>query len=406
MRLLCDVVLVKETAHNSLYSRTHPTRCSRGVITLKRNEIKSGSRYVLHVITKSSFQCPSIEVTQSNVEHIHQTHVASGRLTLVFAQPRVSLMIVKCIPSQLKQFLDKILTILNGGEIIVENLEKVKSSLFVTAPKKLRLTSDSLKDVKYPSSLETLEAIALGLYDIDSRWFSLPMLSHLDLSCNFLGMASNFLKIKLISRLTNLRFLSLERNEIETIPPYFFDSLPLSLHWLNLAQNRLVRLPQSLVKAKSLHTLVLSHNQLSSLPMNIADMHLRCLFLDHNRLSCLPYDLKNRRLEKLYFNNNPMAPPVFHVTEPTFPSLSAVAFASIRNYSLQENILPWDVKMIADSLCIKCTYCEKWKASSLVSLLLVEAEVTKFAYETDMLQPITLQAFSCSLCLYRVRRRS
>ncbi|KAE9413579.1 hypothetical protein Angca_008540, partial [Angiostrongylus cantonensis] len=209
-------------------------------------------------------------------------------------------------PSHLQRFLDNFLAALKGDEITISALDKVKQSDFKAAPKLLRVTNRNLNSITYPPSLETLEVVALGLEFVDSRWFSLSMLSCLDLSYNSLGKASDFVKIRLVSRLKNLGFLLLQGNEIETIPAYFFDSLPPSLHFLNLSQNRLVTLPHSLVNAKNLHTLVLSYNLLTSLPRDMSDMELRCLFLDHNRLPCLPYDLRNRCMEKLYFSNNPM----------------------------------------------------------------------------------------------------
>ncbi|EYB84060.1 hypothetical protein Y032_0323g2477 [Ancylostoma ceylanicum] len=88
-------------------------------------------------------------------------------------------------------------------------------------------------------------------------------------------------------------------------------------------------------------------------------MPLRCLFLDHNRLPCLPYDLKTRRFEKLYFDHNPMIAALPGVRGFSFPSLSSLAMASVRSYSLPESILPWDLKMIGNMLSMKCSCCRK-----------------------------------------------
>uniref|UniRef100_A0A0K0DGC1 Serine/threonine-protein kinase 11-interacting protein n=1 Tax=Angiostrongylus cantonensis TaxID=6313 RepID=A0A0K0DGC1_ANGCA len=158
------------------------------------------------------------KVTQANIREIHQSHLAAGRLTLAFVQPRVSVMIMKCNPSHLQRFLDNFLAALKGDEITISALDKVKQSDFKAAPKLLRVTNRNLNSITYPPSLETLEVVALGLEFVDSRWFSLSMLSCLDLSYNSLGKASDFVKIRLVSRLKNLGFLLLQGNEIETIP--------------------------------------------------------------------------------------------------------------------------------------------------------------------------------------------
>ncbi|VDK58073.1 unnamed protein product [Cylicostephanus goldi] len=254
-------------------------------------------------------------------------------MSLVFAEPAATVVITKCNPVHLQRFLEKILAILKGDEVCLKALDTIKQSDFKAVVKSLKVTSENYRGITYPSSLETLEVSALDLQSVDSRWFSLPMLTTLDLSCNRLGQASNFVKIKLVSKLRNLRVLSLERNEINMLPPMFFDLLPPSLLALNLSQNLLTSLPESIVKARNLQNLNLSHNLLTSLPKDISDMQLRCLFLDHNRLPCLPYDLKTKRFEKLYFDYNPMIAAIPGVRNPTFPSLCAIAMARLRKYS-------------------------------------------------------------------------
>ncbi|EYB84058.1 hypothetical protein Y032_0323g2476 [Ancylostoma ceylanicum] len=195
-------------------------------------------------------------------------------------------------PAHLQRFLEKLIAILKGDDISLKSLDKVKQSDFKAAIKSLTVTNDNLRGITYPPSLETLEVTSLDLRSIDSRWFSLPLLTSLDLSCNRLGQADNFMRIKLISKLSNLRVLSLERNEINALPvspytihlniistcckpfqPFFFDLLPSSLLALNLSQNLLVSLPDSIVKARNLQNLNLSYNLLTSLPRDVSQLY-------------------------------------------------------------------------------------------------------------------------------------
>ncbi|KAJ1369367.1 hypothetical protein KIN20_030807 [Parelaphostrongylus tenuis] len=310
---------------------------------------------------------------------------------------------MKCNPSHLQRFLDNLLAALRGDEISISTLAKVRRSDFKAASTVLQVTQGDLKVVPSRlSELEVIELVGCELRSVESRWFALPMLLCLELADNCLGKATDFVKFKLLSRLKNLQYLSLMNNEIETIPPYFFESLPPSLITLNLSHNRLVSLPKSLVNVRNLRTLYLGHNLLSHLPRDMSDMDLRCLCVDHNRLPWLPHDLRSRRFEKLYFSNNPMVAPSPYIIGPVVPSLTSVAFASLRSHSLQEDILPWDLKMIGDNLCMKCSCCRLWTATSLLSMCLVGERVSEFADETDTMQPVTMRSFSCQKCVGRV----
>ncbi|RCN43989.1 leucine Rich repeat-containing domain protein [Ancylostoma caninum] len=285
MRLECEVVILRDSDHCLGISARRSTKTSKAIVTLGKNHIKGGFRYLLHVATKAAPRGPQIEIAPGNIKNVHRERVSAGRMSLVFVDPPVTLIVMKSIPAHLQRFLEKLLAILKGDDVSLKSLDKVKQSDFKAAIKSMKVTSDNLRGITYPPSLETLEVTSLALRSIDSRWFSLPLLTSLDLSCNRLGQADNFLKIKLISKLTNLRVLSLERNEINALPPFFFDLLPSSLLALNLSQNLLVSLPDSIVKAKSLQNLNLSHNLLTSLPRDISDMPLRCLFL--TTIDCL-----------------------------------------------------------------------------------------------------------------------
>ncbi|KIH69524.1 leucine Rich repeat-containing domain protein [Ancylostoma duodenale] len=224
MRLECEVVILKDSDYCLGVPARRSTKTSKAIVTLGKNHIK---------------------IAPGNVKNVHKERVSAGRMSLVFVDPPLTLIVMKSVPAHLQRFLEKLSAILKGDDISLKSLDKVKQSDFKAAVKSMKVTSDNLRGITYPPSLETLE-------------------------------------------------------------PFFFDLLPSSLLALNLSRNLLVSLPDSIMRAKGLQNLNLSHNLLTSLPRDISDMPLRCLFLDHNRLPCLPYDLKTRRFEKLYFDYNPM----------------------------------------------------------------------------------------------------
>ncbi|KAL6733133.1 hypothetical protein Aduo_003811 [Ancylostoma duodenale] len=298
MRLECEVVILKDSDYCLGVPARRSTKTSKAIVTLGKNHIKGGFRYLLHIATRAAPRGPQIEIAPGNVKNVHKERVSAGRMSLVFVDPPLTLIVMKSVPAHLQRFLEKLSAILKGDDISLKSLDKVKQSDFKAAVKSMKVTSDNLRGITYPPSLETLEVTSLDLRSIDSRWFSLPLLTSLDLSCNRLGQADNFLKIKLISKLTNLRVLSLERNEINALPvssymillvifwsgyklfqPFFFDLLPSSLLALNLSRNLLVSLPDSIMRAKGLQNLNLSHNLLTSLPRDVSQLHDFAFFL-------------------------------------------------------------------------------------------------------------------------------
>uniref|UniRef100_A0A7I4Y1W2 Leucine-rich repeat protein 1 n=1 Tax=Haemonchus contortus TaxID=6289 RepID=A0A7I4Y1W2_HAECO len=400
MRLECDVMLMKASCASA--SKPLPSKCCKGIVRLGKSNTKGGSRYLLHVATRRDTKAPPIEISPNNVREMHLQRIASGRASIAFNNPSISVFIMKSNPAHLQRFVRNFQDILKGDDVSLKSLDKVKTTDFKVLPKKLSVTKkEDLRGIVYPSSLETLELISLGIDSVDCRWFSLPTLYQLDLSRNRLGQASNFVKLKLISRLSNLRVLSLEDNQIDVLPPLFFDWLPHSLETLSLAVNRIKSLPGSIVKVRHLKTLVLSFNELKSLPRDMSDMQLRNLFIDNNRIRFLPHDLKSQRFDRLDCDNNPIVIPLPPPKKATLSSLSALAFASVRRFSLPETVLPWDLKIIADELIVKCSKCRQWAASPMISSCFIYEKID-FAMETDRMHVVTMHCLACQKCVVRV----
>jgi len=87
--------------------------------------------------------------------------------------------------------------------------------------------------------------------------------------------------------LCSLTSMDLSHNAITSLPaPLFATCLP-ALQALILSYNQLSSLPESLGQLRSLHMLLVSHNQLSSFPQSVANLPLSRLDLSHNNTAAL-----------------------------------------------------------------------------------------------------------------------
>lgn len=115
-----------------------------------------------------------------------------------------------------------------------------------------------------------------------------------------------------LGRLTNLRELTLERNDLTGPIPHELGNLP-NLFGIYLERNRLSgEIPPGLLR--NLSRVKLGHNQLTgSIPNVFADdSSMRRLHLEHNQLSGeIPTEIgRLRRLDELYLNDNQLTGPI------------------------------------------------------------------------------------------------
>lgn len=111
---------------------------------------------------------------------------------------------------------------------------------------------------------------------------------------------------KRIGQLTNLEFLILSYNKIESPGvPSSLNKL-VSLNELHLMVNRLATIPKSICELKSLIYLDLSENFISKLPEEIGQLiNLKSLFLTDNLIKKLPDSMGDMvSLEVLYITDN------------------------------------------------------------------------------------------------------
>ena len=166
--------------------------------------------------------------------------------------------------------------------------------------------------------------LSYGLTEVPEEVFELAdTLEILNLSNNRLTDLPDEL-----ARLTKLRILFCSQNDFQHLPPVIGklpalrmlgfksnrigmvgeESLPPSLRWLILTDNRIEQLPASLGKCLPLQKLMLAGNQLAELPEEIAAcVNLELVRLAANRFGSLPpWLFELPRLSWLAYSGNPM----------------------------------------------------------------------------------------------------
>ncbi|XP_055917109.1 protein phosphatase PHLPP-like protein [Eupeodes corollae] len=110
-----------------------------------------------------------------------------------------------------------------------------------------------------------------------------------------------------LDKCINLHYLSANNNVIEEIGSHFINSKIISLHTLQLANNKLKSLPEFTNEKISLRTFALQCNELEKLPNNLFSscFELTVLNVSYNKLQTLP-DIQNDNslLEKLLASKN------------------------------------------------------------------------------------------------------
>ena len=108
----------------------------------------------------------------------------------------------------------------------------------------------------------------------------------------------------MLKNLNSLKFLDLNNNQLTTIPESIGNLK--SLHTLNLHENQLTTLPESIGNLISLRSINISKNKLTTLPKSIGNLKsLQLLNLRNNELTILPERVGNlSSLQELYLSGN------------------------------------------------------------------------------------------------------
>jgi len=105
-------------------------------------------------------------------------------------------------------------------------------------------------------------------------------------------------------KLYNLKKLILSKNQLTSIPKEIGNLV--NLQYLDLSENKLTSLPEEIGNLVNLQYLDLSENQLTSIPEEIGNLvNLQYLYLYNNQLTSLPEEIGNLvNLQTLTLDNN------------------------------------------------------------------------------------------------------
>ena len=172
-------------------------------------------------------------------------------------------------------------------------------------------------------SLEILDLSDNNLYKSNiSMIGKCTMLMYLNLSNNTLSsLPHTFKNLKNLNQLfltdnkfdtvpkncflSNLTHFDISYNNMETISDDIINVI-ISLQHFNVSCNKLSSISDKIYNLKQLITLDLSYNQLTNLPVPVANLEIQYLFLNNNQLSSIPIEVVlMTHLISLEIDNNP-----------------------------------------------------------------------------------------------------
>lgn len=176
------------------------------------------------------------------------------------------------------------------------------------------------------TNLQRLDVSNNQLTKISHNIATLSSLTHLILKNNQLtenGLPKDMIEMK------SLRTLNLSGNQLTSIPPQVLDLV--SLRNLFLGANQINQITPSIIRLRKLRLLYLGGNRLQTLPSEIGELHnMKVLLLSDNRLRRLPETVCNlRKLECLHLHRNNLT---------TLPH-GLIHIRSLSELSLRENPL-------------------------------------------------------------------
>lgn len=295
MQVNCKVNVVNRLLPST--GKSGPSRLAWSSITLTENK---SSVIELALATSRNKAGMKYRVT-NNIEQIFSKFVSQGKLTLRFREPAHDL----CLSGEVKQ-MEKILAIIKGEDV---QLKKgilcpilSNSTNKVVIPKtKLSILSraDYPVTTSFPETLTYLKISGIALKKFDRRLLHLKLLEILDLSNNQITVLP-----ETMHNLSRLKQLHLSNNEIKILPETFINSARVIC--LDMSHNQLMTIPSCICRLSGLQILKVDHNKLRCLPSTISKLkNLRTLTLSCNQIRILPESFQALALDHIDVFGNP-----------------------------------------------------------------------------------------------------
>lgn len=308
----------------------------------------------------------SYNINSQNIKDICKNFINEGKFSLSLLNPNHLILITTNNIDKLKSFA-QIINSIKLNDITNENSnnpwssekdgvvfnKKPRASLFDKGEmlKKTVTINDKMqifKSMKFPANITTLN-INCMTKTIDLNWKQFNHLSILNIDNNKLGYLSESL-----SNLKSLVVLSVKNNKLTFIWPSLFNTL-CHLECLDLRHNKLVSIPSTIGSLKSLKILLLDNNEINYLPVSLSYITtLMELSVSNNSLNILPYELTLRRIDKVDISNNVFAYPSLKLRPKYGPAkLESIVYHFQCNLS-NNNGNPFNHVNLIHFVCIGC----------------------------------------------------
>ncbi|XP_037527010.1 leucine-rich repeat protein 1-like isoform X1 [Rhipicephalus sanguineus] len=304
MRLECETEIGYRLLEYQRSGATSKKKAAFTILTLcrKPGEAKQQKPTTYLLLCTSKNPAGTKYKIHDNVERLFTKFITQGKATIQLREPKHNLIISKADISELRRFLNLINLAHHGKDL--------DQSAFSGPPSKVTPTKETLvvrhrKD--YPSGgfPKTLKKLTIEGCHLTRLGHDMLALGNL---CS-LKLAGNSLKT-LTPQLSSLplRELVVSQNNIERLPPELFEGQLLnSLQYLDISNNKLTVLPDTMCCARKLTTLVVRSNRLQKLPHGLGFMPcLSVLDVTSNALNLLPASLLMGTLSSISICDNPM----------------------------------------------------------------------------------------------------
>ncbi|XP_058825057.1 leucine-rich repeat protein 1 [Topomyia yanbarensis] len=310
MKLVCETCVIKRAmpAGKRVFQKT--------ILAVGKNSDKKPDETVIMLITNANKSGTKYGL-KKNISKIFTRFLAEGKATISFNIPEHDVQI-KCEVVQLTSFLKVLKSVLTGDATSDGSANGVKLACLSVANKKTSvLSSTKVLATKcivrsrgdYPLKGFSQNLVALHISDIklarfDPQIFLLKNLRNLNLSNNCLE--------KLPPALGEMRLndIDVSGNALQNDKWEWLmnPTIQSSLQSLNLSGNNLTYFPINLIYSRALVRLDLQSNYIEKLPFAVWKMvRLRFLNLANNQIGSVPESMVRMKLEQVDLSENKLA---------------------------------------------------------------------------------------------------
>uniref|UniRef100_A0A8C5PHC6 Leucine rich repeat protein 1 n=1 Tax=Leptobrachium leishanense TaxID=445787 RepID=A0A8C5PHC6_9ANUR len=304
MKLHCEVEVINRMLPS--FGMRNRGKGTRAVLSIGRQEDKGSASICLMICTLKDKAGSRYKLLE-NIEQVFSRFLQEGKATIRLREPAVDICLSKADACILKNFVSVVCLAhkgANAGDMSLSRLtpaktseiEKPRTKMYITCKKDYPLTKC------FPYSLEHLQVSYCKLARVDMRMLCLKRLQKLDLSDNHIKKLP-----QTIGDLVQLQELSLNHNHLESFNASLCSSAwSKTLKSLDLSENKLKALPVQFGQLRELIHLKLHDNQLVQLPFTIGQLSkLRSLTASKNKIPYIPSSFKMLTLDSLDLSENP-----------------------------------------------------------------------------------------------------